>query len=497
MRTMKRQIALLSVLMVLIIAALTLGGLQLFGKGKAKPSEWFKKADKPQVEQTEQEKPETENAALLAASPTSTQAEITYKARLNASGVGIGRVYREGNMVDSPNQPFTMALGGVSQSFMYSFSSTFSPMWNDTKYTNVSAAGLRFTFDFMQGSEINCSVYFDYYKKDFAGDYSDSTDPSLNIATDSNGLKFEILKSVETEITQDTYEKLCLSEVADISCKVYATYIFQIPSSGGYGAIDSTKQQLTYMTQSYGGSGAFVYQQGTTYRRTYGFISFAPLVLPDDPIKEGYNFVGWYYGNESAHGANCIPYLNEAIYSDTALHAHFEIKQFTVEYNTAGGTLVDSEVLNWNTAATCPETYRTGYDFVGWFTVEGEEYDGSGIKADTTLVAHWDIKILKVTFIVDGEEYKAVNVEYGTQLIKAMEKAEIADYRALDVQGLRMSKETVILEDTEVIAEELSGWEKYGDFVARNQWYTWTLVGIGGVLLILAVVGIVEMVRKR
>ena len=34
--------------------------LQVFGKGKVQPSEWFKKADKPQVEQPEQEKPETD-----------------------------------------------------------------------------------------------------------------------------------------------------------------------------------------------------------------------------------------------------------------------------------------------------------------------------------------------------------------------------------------------------------------------------------------------------
>ena len=43
---MKKQLTFISILMVIIIAALTLGGLQLFGRGKAKPSEWFGKEEK-------------------------------------------------------------------------------------------------------------------------------------------------------------------------------------------------------------------------------------------------------------------------------------------------------------------------------------------------------------------------------------------------------------------------------------------------------------------
>lgn len=39
---LKKQVAFLSFLMVLVLVFLTLGSLQLFGQGKAKPSEWFK-----------------------------------------------------------------------------------------------------------------------------------------------------------------------------------------------------------------------------------------------------------------------------------------------------------------------------------------------------------------------------------------------------------------------------------------------------------------------
>lgn len=100
--------------------------------------------------------------------------------------------------------------------------------------------------------------------------------------------------------------------------------------------------------------------------------------------------------------------------------------------------------------------------------------------------------------MVDGEPYKTVTVDYGTSLAEAMEEAGIASYAAMDVEGVRLSKQnSVITDNAQVLVRDLSGWEKYGDFVGRNQWYTWTLVGVGGVLLILAVVGIVAFMKKR
>lgn len=66
MGSIKEQLTFISILMVIIIAALTLGGLQLFGKGKVKPSEWFKKADTPQSEQLAPETASYVSSALFA-----------------------------------------------------------------------------------------------------------------------------------------------------------------------------------------------------------------------------------------------------------------------------------------------------------------------------------------------------------------------------------------------------------------------------------------------
>ena len=95
------------------------------------------------------------------------------------------------------------------------------------------------------------------------------------------------------------------------------------------------------------------------------------------------------------------------------------------------------------------------------------------------------------------EKYKEFTVEFGTVLVDAMESADIVSYKAMNSEGVRVSKRSVITEDTQVLITKLTGWEKYGDFVGRNPWYTWVTIGVLVVLLIFAIVGIAELAQKR
>ena len=216
-----------------------------------------------------------------------------------------------------------------------------------------------------------------------------------------------------------------------------------------------------------------------------------PVGLPEEPTKEGHHFAGWYYD-----AALTQPYDGAPIYEDTQLYAKFEINTYTVTYDTDRGTPVSPTTVDWNTAAPMPKPTRTGYNFVGWFKADGTQYNGEAVTEDMTLTAKWDIKIFTVTFYVDGKEYTTVQVPYGSSLVKAMDKAKVASYGVKDAAGTRISKQSAITEDTNVLIHELTGWEKYGDFVARNHWYTWLMVGLGSVLLIVVIFGIVELVKK-
>lgn len=217
-----------------------------------------------------------------------------------------------------------------------------------------------------------------------------------------------------------------------------------------------------------------------------------PIVpLPAEPVKEGYTFGGWYYDQNYTQ-----PYDGAPIYANTQLYAKMTINRYTIQLNGQNGEDYAPITVDWNTVPTLPTPTRTGYNFVGWF--EGEtKYEGAPIKADKTFIAHWEIQILTVTFYLDRETYKTVTVEYGTKLVEAMKEAQIAAYAAMDVEGVRLSKRnSVITEETQVLVHELSGWEKYGDFVSRNAWFTWLMVGLLGATVVTTVV-LAIVIKKR
>ncbi len=217
-----------------------------------------------------------------------------------------------------------------------------------------------------------------------------------------------------------------------------------------------------------------------------------PVPLPPDPVKEGYNFIGWYYDAEFTR-----VYDGKPIYEDTQLYAKFVIKRFSVTFDPDGGSEVNTQTVDWNTAATLAESTRAGYNFMGWFLPDGTQYTNQPIKEDTVLTARWELKMYTVTFYVDGEVHTTLQVPYGSTLEKAMRKAKVADYGVKDIEGTRISKYSTITEDTAVLIHELNGWEKYGDFVARSPWYTWLMVGLGSALAVAFSITVVLLVKAR
>lgn len=127
-----------------------------------------------------------------------------------------------------------------------------------------------------------------------------------------------------------------------------------------------------------------------------------PIPLPDDPVKEGHTFTGWYFGAASDHNDNCTKYDGSPIYSDTKLHAHFQINQYIVTFNSDGGSSVIRQFVYWNTAASLTTPTRDGYAFKGWFLPNGTQYTNQGIKENTTLTARWERNRFTITFNSDG-----------------------------------------------------------------------------------------------
>ena len=113
--------------------------------------------------------------------------------------------------------------------------------------------------------------------------------------------------------------------------------------------------------------------------------------------KEGYEFDGWYVGDVKIDS-------NYEFNSNTILQAKWIKKQYTVFFDSAAGSSVETQVISNGEKATMPKNpTKSGYIFVEW-QLNGNKYDfNTPVTSNITLTAIWkknEVKIThKVTFV--------------------------------------------------------------------------------------------------
>lgn len=108
---------------------------------------------------------------------------------------------------------------------------------------------------------------------------------------------------------------------------------------------------------------------------------------PKEPVKEGYDFVGWYSDSEKFD-------FSTKITEDITLEARW-IKEgaeiYTVTFDSNGGTTLNSIEVEENTAvSSLKEPIKEGYEFVGWFIDGKLVTTNTKITKDVTLIAKWE-----------------------------------------------------------------------------------------------------------
>lgn len=99
------------------------------------------------------------------------------------------------------------------------------------------------------------------------------------------------------------------------------------------------------------------------------------ITVPADPTREGYAFIGW-----EGELPETMPAHNMTV------TAQWEINQYTITFDTAGGSEITPITQDYGTAITAPaDPTREGYTFIGW----DKEIPTTMPAENITLKAKW------------------------------------------------------------------------------------------------------------
>jgi hypothetical protein len=124
------------------------------------------------------------------------------------------------------------------------------------------------------------------------------------------------------------------------------------------------------------------------------------VTAPAAPTKTGYSFTGW------------SPVLPETIpVGDTTVTATWTINQYTITFDSAGGTAVKPMIQDYDSAVTAPaDPTRAGYSFAGWTPALPEKMPAE----NRTVTATWSVNKYTITFVSDGSAVAPMTREYGS-----------------------------------------------------------------------------------
>ena len=166
-----------------------------------------------------------------------------------------------------------------------------------------------------------------------------------------------------------------------------------------YAVYEINKYTLTYINEG------IEYHKETA---EYGSV----ITSIQDPIKEGYTFIGWYDENNQK-----VSYPI-TVTEDITLHSKYEINTYTVSFYHNNEKYVENQKVNYGESAVKPSTDPTkeDYNFSGW-VIKGtnNKYDfTSKVTKDIELESSFTAKpTYTVTFKIENEVILTENIIEG------------------------------------------------------------------------------------
>ena len=127
------------------------------------------------------------------------------------------------------------------------------------------------------------------------------------------------------------------------------------------------------------------------------------ITAPDNPTRKGYTFKGW---------DKEIPKTMPA--ENITVKAQWEINQYTITFDTNGGSEIAPITQDYGTEITAPDNpTRKGYTFKGW----DKEIPETMPAENMTVKAQWEINQYTITFDTNGgSKIAPITQDYGTEI---------------------------------------------------------------------------------
>ncbi len=124
------------------------------------------------------------------------------------------------------------------------------------------------------------------------------------------------------------------------------------------------------------------------------------ITAPAAPTREGYTFAGW----------ENLPATMPA--ENVTVTAKWTVNQYTITFDSNGGTAVDAITQDYGTAVTAPTApTKEGYTFAGW----DKDIPASMPAENITITAKWTVNQYTITFDSNGgTAVDAITQDYGT-----------------------------------------------------------------------------------
>ena len=165
------------------------------------------------------------------------------------------------------------------------------------------------------------------------------------------------------------------------------------------------------------------------------------ITAPADPTREGYTFIGW---------DKEIPTTMPA--ENMTVTAQWEINQYTITFDTAGGSEIAPITQDYGTAITAPaDPTREGYTFIGW----DREIPKTMPAENITITAQWkDSEKPTGEIKISENSWKAFlnNITFGL----FFKDTQTVTITAADNSGETVTVE-YLLSDKELTKAELDG----------------------------------------